>query len=199
MDWAKLFTSSGRGAGRGAPATGRPAEFLHVALPHPSSLEESVLLSQCEVGRGRAAGPGGQHRNKVETKITIEHRPTGVIAHASERRSQEQNRREAVFRLRLLLATHVRCPVSTGEIRTALWRSRVNAAGRIACNPGHEDYPPMLALALDVLAAARWDPRQAALRLGCSPSQLLKFVKDFPHAWGVLGAARAGAGLRPLR
>lgn len=204
MDWAKLFASSfaaGRQArgGRSDDASPHAIEFITLAPPHPASLAEPVLLAQCEVGRGRAAGPGGQHRNKVETKITIEHGATGIIAHASERRSQEQNRREAIFRLRLLLATHVRCPVPAGEIRTPLWRSRVSGTGLIACNPGHEDYPTMLALALDVLAASRWDPKKAALRLCCSPSQLLRFVKDFPHAWGVLGAARAGAGLHPLR
>lgn len=204
MDWAKLLASSlaknrDAVAGRAAGSPSRAVEFVASAPPHPASLDGPALLAQCEVGRGRAAGPGGQHRNKVETKVTIEHRPTGIIAHASERRSQEQNRREAIFRLRLMLATHVRCPVSAGEVRTPMWCSRVSTSGRIGCSPDHDDYPAMLALALDVLGAAHWDPKKAAARLCCSPSQLLKLVKDFPHAWGVLGAARGAAGLHPLR
>lgn len=173
--------------------------FVHLPSPHPASLAESDLLRQCEVGRGRSAGPGGQHRNKVETKVTISHAPSGVEAHASERRSLEQNRKEAVRRLRLALATHVRTPVLAGEVRTDVWRSRVGPSGQVSCNPRHEDYPALLALALDVLHAARWDPRKAAARLLCSPSQLLKLVKDHPHAWGVLNDAREAAGAHRLK
>lgn len=173
--------------------------FVHVAPPHPASIDEATLLSQCEQARGRSSGPGGQHRNKVETKALLVHEPTGTEAHAGERRSLGQNQREAVFRLRLALATRVRCPVPTGEIRTALWRTRVDSRGHVACNPAHDDYPTLLALALDVLHAASWDARKAAARLVCSPSQLLKLVKDHPAAWGVLNEAREALGKHKLK
>lgn len=166
--------------------------------PHPASLAVDQLLAQCELGRGRASGPGGQHRNKVETKVMIEHLPTGIHAQASERRSQEQNRMEAIFRLRLALATEVRVPVAAGEARTELWRSRC-ADGRIACNAAHEDYPTLLALALDVISAAGWDVKKAAIRLCCSMSQLLKLLKEHPPAWGAVNAERTGSNKRPLR
>lgn len=175
------------------------ARTIHVPPPHPASLDAAVLMQHCVLTKGRSQGPGGQHRNKVETKVTIRHIPTGTEAHAGERRSQEQNRGVALFRLRLSLATHVRCPVPLGEIRTALWRSRVSPSGQISCNPEHEDFPQMLALALDVLASANWDLTTAALRLGCSSSQLLKLVKDHAPALALLNAERANLRLHALR
>ena len=57
------------------------------------------LLAECDVRASRRSGPGGQHRNKVETAISLHHLPTGVRAEASERRSQAQNQTQALFRL----------------------------------------------------------------------------------------------------
>jgi len=158
---------------------------VFVPTPHPATLEEDALLQECELKRSRDAGPGGQHRNKVETKVILLHKPTGIEAHAGERRSAEQNKSVAVFRLRLTLATLVRCVPeardSFGDVRSDLWRSRVRG-GKISCNPTHKDFPAMLALALDVLEASNFDAKHAALRLECSPSQLVKLVKDHTPA-----------------
>ena len=76
--------------------------------PHPASLEEAPFLAQCEIDTGRVSGPGGQHRNRVDTAVWIKHVPTQVETHATERRSQAQNRHVAIFRLRLKLACKVR-------------------------------------------------------------------------------------------
>lgn len=165
---------------------------------HPAGLSDEDLLGQCEIGKGRSSGPGGQHRNKVETKVMLRHRPTGVSAQAGERRSAEENKRMALFRLRLALAVEIRRPVPSGDIRSELWRSRCRA-GRLSVNPRHREFPALLAEALEVIEACGLDPKKAALRLECSASQLIKLVQDHPHAFERWNRLRAERGLHALR
>ncbi|MEC9374550.1 MAG: peptide chain release factor-like protein [Planctomycetota bacterium] len=168
------------------------------AYLHPAALDEEALLAQCEFGSARSSGPGGQHRNKVETKVVLTHRPTGISAQAGERRSQGENKRVAMFRLRLALATQHRETVPYGEIGSALWKSR-RQGERIVCNPSHRDYPALLAEALDAIADAKWEPRKPAIRLEVSASQLVKLVKDHPPALAMWNAERAKRKLHALK
>ena len=66
-------------------------------------LDDDQLLGQCRVEFRRASGPGGQHRNKVESAVRLTHLPSGIVAGASERRSQHDNRALALARLRAKL------------------------------------------------------------------------------------------------
>lgn len=193
---------------------------MGTAPNHPAALDDDALLAQCDLSKNRSSGPGGQHRNKVESQVILHHRATGIQAQAAERRSSHENKRVALRRLRLLLAVEVRHAVPDGEIGSALWRSRLTRApkptteeifpgvrvkspaptgGRIACSPDHHDYPALLAEALDVIAFAGWDLKKAALRLGVSASQLLKLIKDHPPALLRLNQERVKAGERALR
>ncbi len=166
--------------------------------PHPAMLPVEMLLAQCAQGKSRSGGPGGQNRNKVETMVTLTHTPTGVEAHAGERRTVLENRRVAITRLRLALAVRVRCAVPAGDVRSDLWKSRCRN-GRIVVSTSHEDFPAILAEALDMLHACELDVKAAALRLMCSQSQLVKLVQDHPPAWVRLGELRRAAGMSPLR
>jgi len=165
---------------------------------HPAALDDEELLERCEWTRSRDGGPGGQHRNKVETSVHIMHTATGISAKAGERRTVRENKRVAIRRLRLALATQHREGVPAGECRSDLWRSRVKNR-KIVLSTGHRDFPAMLAEALDVIEACGLDVKQAGVRLECSASQLIKLVKEHPPAWGVLNEKRAAAGLHPLR
>lgn len=57
------------------------------------------LERDCDIEYFIASGPGGQHRNKVETGVRLLHRPSGTRVTATERRSQTENRERAFERM----------------------------------------------------------------------------------------------------
>ena len=165
---------------------------------HPAATSPEQLWAECEVRRLRRSGPGGQRRNKVETAISLHHRPTGVRAEASERRSQAQNRAAALFRLRVNLALEIRILLAADYEPSPLWQSRC-AGGKLTVSNKHDDFPSLLAEALDVLAAYRGEPKPSAAALGCTPSQLVRLLKLDPRALLLVNRWRVDHKLRPLR
>jgi protein subunit release factor B len=63
------------------------------------STERDALERDCDLDFFIASGPGGQHRNKVETGVRLTHRASGVVVTATERRSQHANREAAFERM----------------------------------------------------------------------------------------------------
>jgi hypothetical protein len=164
---------------------------------HPAALPQKELLRQCDETRTRRSGPGGQHRNKVETAVILTHPPTGISAEASERRSQADNRRVAVWRLRLSLALSHRDPLESNT-PSALWQSRTRGR-QLSIAADHDDYPTLVAEALDQLLPVGFEIKPAAESLGVSPSQLMKLFRQVPAAWMALNRLRGEAGLLPLK
>ena len=90
-----------------------------------------------------------------------------IAGEANERRSQAQNQAVAFFRLRVNLALEVRYPCGP---HMCLARSgNRGATGELKPSATHEDFPALLAEALDVLAALDADPKRAAARLNARP------------------------------
>ncbi len=54
----------------------------------------------------KASGPGGQHVNKTESAVRVTHIPSGVSVMTSENRSQLQNKKAAIERLKIKLAAY---------------------------------------------------------------------------------------------
>jgi len=166
---------------------------------HPAALPPEVLLAACDLRRTRRRGPGGQHRNKVETAVVLEHRPSGVRAEAAERRSQAENRAAALRRLRVNLALAVRTPPTASDEPSPLWQRRRSSGGILRVAADHEDFPAILAEALDAIARAEDDVARAAKSLGVTGSQLVKLLGKEPRALAAVNQSRAARRLRPLR
>jgi len=162
---------------------------------HPAQIPIGQLLEDCEIKRTRGSGPGGQHRNKVETAIVVEHLPSGLRGEASERRSQPQNRKMAIHRLRIKLALSVRHP--SLDACSPLWLKRAQG-GRISVSSQHEDFPALLAEALDVISGQGFAIPPAAEKLGVSASQLIKFLKVDSNGLLLVNQERKQRGESPL-
>jgi protein subunit release factor B len=65
--------------------------------------DPQVLKKQVIIETYRSSGPGGQRKNKVETAVRLKHLPSGLTVIATEHRSQSENRKLALERLRARL------------------------------------------------------------------------------------------------
>lgn len=165
--------------------------------PHPATLSTDELLVACSLRHERRSGPGGQHRNKVQTAVVLKHMPTGTVAEANERRSQGENLKQAIHRLRLKLALGVRTPAADMNVPSPRWQRRTST-GRIVVSTKHDDFAALLAEALDVIAAERFELGASAAKLGVTTSQLTTFLRRHAPAWAAVNDARVQQGLRPL-
>jgi len=141
--------------------------------------EDDTLLAECRLDFFKATGKGGQKRNKTSSAVRIIHLPSGIQATDCTERSQHRNRTNALTKLRFALAFNLRAP--TYE------------------QPDLERLGPLsVARLFDLFTETGFDHRQAADKLGVSPSKMLKMMSRAPHVFAVFNEERAKLGLAAL-
>ena len=79
-----------------------------------------------------------------------------------------------------------------------LWRQR-RQGEKLPISNENQDYPALLAEALDVIVARRYDVAGAAGILGITMSQLTRLVRHERHAFARINEGRELIGLAKLR
>jgi hypothetical protein len=172
------------------------------------ALSDSALLAQCIVETYRASGPGGQHRNKVSSAVRLTHRPTGVAAHAADTRSQHENKRRALARLRMKIALEVRRPVDPARpapppvVASCRFTPKGAEAGApLRLQVGRKDarFWTVAQFLLDLLDACQGRISQAADLLSITTGNLTSILTADRHLHAAAQALRTRHGLSPMR
>ena len=152
------------------------------------ALEDAALLQHCEYESYRTTGPGGQHRNKVETAVRLKLKNfPQIAASATERRSQFENKVSAIKRLRIQIAIDMR------EKELSEWTESWNITEKNA------QYPFFLATILDALSFYEYEIAKTAAYFHLSTGRFVRFLSADQTLWEITNQERKKRQMRILK
>ena len=169
---------------------------------------DDALLANCDVHTYKASGPGGQHRNKVSSAVRLKHRPTGVMAHGDDSRSQHENKRLALKRLRMNLAIQLRNPVGQGpyapsptlaECIFTPKKAGPRDPNRLEIGRKDHRFWTVAGELLDLLDSREGRLSDVAAELGITTSNFIRTLKADRHLLAAAQQVRQAHGHAPIK
>ena len=143
---------------------------------YPFLLEdEEHFAAQCRIDAYMASGHGGQKRNRSYSAVRATHLPTGIAVIAEESRSQHENKKRALQRLKKAIAVRVRKDTPLTALPEPI-RHLFRPDVRELINPKNPLYPLLCATVLDALYHAQGKISIAAQTLGITTSRMNKIL-----------------------
>ena len=94
-------------------------------------MDADKIKSELQYKAVRSSGAGGQNVNKVETKVQLVHKPSGIQIQCSETRSQQDNRQRAMqmlksqlYEIELKKRQEMRSDIEAGKMKIE-WGSQI--------------------------------------------------------------------------
>ncbi len=171
-------------------------------------LDDAAMLAQCDLHTYKSSGPGGQHRNKVSSAIRLKHRPTGISAHGDDSRSQHENKRLAISRLRMNIACQLRqaidpatvaIPATVAECMFVARGGDAKGRKRLDVGPKDHRFWQVACFLLDLLEACKGQLSSAAACLGITTGNLASLLESQRHLFAAAQQIRKTHGLKPLQ
>ena len=150
------------------------------------AFDDRTLLGQCVFNEYQASGPGGQKRNRKYSGARLKHTPSGIEAYDAESRSQNDNKRAALRKLREKIAIEVRSDVSPSLDTLEIGRR-------------NQRYPLLLAILVDALYKCDFRVSDAAAELGISTGRLSKLLARDNRVWTLLNKEREIRGFPKMK
>jgi len=150
------------------------------------AVADTTLLQDCKLTEFQSSGPGGQKRNRKYSSVRITHLPSGLAVTAVKSRSQNENKRSAMKKLRRLIAMEIRCDVSP-------------VVDTFNVNMRNKTYPLLLALLFDTLHRYNFSISDTGKAIGLSTGRLVKLLVKNTDAWQKINMERQKRNLPVLK
>ncbi len=162
-------------------------------------LDDKALLAQCEVHAYRASGPGGQKRNKTSSAVRLHHQSTGLISKGAEDRSQHVNKKRALRRLRMTLATELLGTVDLADYAASARLVSCVDDGRLDLRLKDQRALLVINEVLSLLQSSGGRLGEVGRAIGVSTGNLVKFLKIDLRVWRKVSHIRRSNKLNSLK